>query len=326
MPGNRPVYEILENPLEGEVLAAFLRADEALSRLDERLTLSELASPLASRLLYRNACGVMHDEGCLVHLEDLVLLDGHAFSGAMYADLSAGLGILKLWQGCLRGDAGLLLQAPMPGEADRLDVDGDAAGSEERPELFWDRDWDQPGRLQDWQRVRQATTALPALLAAAIAWDAWHVLQPEQQGCWRSTLVAALVLRARGKTRKFLLPLASGQRRLGKRWMANQPPSQRLVLFLEIVDAAVKITADELAGLKGAQERMRLKVTGAQKNSHLAALAELLIAKPLVSIPMATKALRVSKQAVRLMLSKLGSTPREITGRSRFRCWTVMPR
>jgi hypothetical protein len=41
------------------------------------------------------------------------------------------------------------------------------------------------------------------------------------------------------------------------------------------------------------------------------------------SIPLANKELGVSKPALRLIIQQLGSAPREITERSRYRCWTV---
>ena len=119
MPTKLPIYQIPENPFEPSILDAFLRVDEALSRLDERAKLSALQAAWSQRLLYRNACAAMHTQNCLVPLEDLVLLDGHAYSGTMYADLSAALGILKFWQTGLREDGAMLLRSPMPGEMPR---------------------------------------------------------------------------------------------------------------------------------------------------------------------------------------------------------------
>ena len=43
----------------------------------------------AERLLYSEACATLHAERPLVHLEDLVLLDGSAFSGLMTPELSS---------------------------------------------------------------------------------------------------------------------------------------------------------------------------------------------------------------------------------------------
>ena len=86
------------------------------------------------------------------------------------------------------------------------------------------------------------TSRLPPLLAAAIAWDAWHTLAPEQQGSWRAPLLAALVLRARAKTRQFLLPIGTGQWLLRKSWKAGAPYAPRILEFLDIVAAAVKVS------------------------------------------------------------------------------------
>ena len=269
----------------------------------------------------------MHTQNCLVYLEDLVLLDGHAFSGTMYPDLSCGLGILKMWQKGLEDDPLMLLRAPMPGEMPRplaSQVPGDPTAMHDVPDFFWDPDWDEAGRLRQWRQVWQATDRLPPLLAAAIVWDAWHTLSPEQQGTWRSTLLAALVMRARGKTRHLLLPLDTGQRLSRKRWDIRHDYAERMTTFFDMVAYAVQAAGHELDSLSSAHERMRLKIRDAPKNSRLPALADLMVAKPVVSIPLACKELRISKQALRIMIPRLGSTPREITERRRYRCWSVI--
>ena len=326
MPANSAIYEIPEKPLDELMLDAFLRVDEALSKLEERARLSPLRAAWSQRLLYRNACAAMHTQNCLVYLEDLVLLDGHAFSGAMYPDLSSGLGILKLWQRGLQEQSLTLLRAPMPGELPRAlssAVVGDPMSVRDRPDFFFDPDWDETGRLDRWRRVWQETSRLPPLLAAAIAWDAWHGIMPEQQGTWRAPLLAALVLRARAKTRQLLLPIDTGQWLLRKGWRRPDTYSRRILTFLDIVASAVKHAGAELDGLESARERMILKLKNVRKSSRLADLIDLLIGKPLVSIPLACKELRISKQALRLLIPRLGSTPREITERNRYRCWTV---
>ena len=86
----------------------------------------------------------------------------------------------------------------------------------------------------------------------------------------------------------------------------------------------MKHAGSELSQLESAKERMTLKLRGVRKNSRMADLIELLIAKPIVSIPLACKELRISKQALRLLIPRLGSTPREISERRRYRCWTIM--
>lgn len=323
-----PIYEIPENPFETKILDGLFRVDEGLSKLVERARLSdELQAPWAHRLLYRNACAAMLAQHCLVYLEDLVLLDGHAFAGVMSPELSCGLGILKLWQKALRVDSATLLRAPMPGEMPRplsSELAGEAQDTGGQPDYFWDPNWDQAGRLAQWRRVWQATDRLPPLLAAGIVWDAWHTLQPEQQGTWRSTLLAGLVLRARAKTRRLLVPLDTGQKLLGKTWNARLSFSERMDTFLSIVDRAVVSAGGELDAVAGARERMRLRVARGRKGSRLTDLVDLMIARPLVSIPLAVKELGVSKQAIRNMIARLGSSAREITDRKRYRCWSLI--
>ncbi len=327
MSTKQPEYELPEKPLEDKMLDAFLLVDEALSKLEERARLSQLVDSWSRRLLYRNACAAMHSQNCLVYLQDLVLLDGHAFKGRMDPDLSCALSILRLWQRGLQEQPLTLLRAPMPGELPRplsSEVIGDPMSVKDRPDFFFDPDWDEAGRLDGWRRVWQETNRLPPLLAAAITWDAWHTLTPEQQGPWRAPLLAALVLRARAKTRQFLLPIDTGQWLLRKRWLATATYPQRLQTFLDIAAAAVKHAGSELDGLESARERMHLKLKTVRRNSRLADLIDLLIAKPIVSIPLACKELRISKQALRLLIPHLGSTPREISERRRYRYWTVM--
>lgn len=326
MPENIPQFVLTEEYPSSAVLDALLDTDDQLVRLDERIRASPVGRACAQRLLYRNACAAMQNQACMVYLEDLVLLDGHSFSGVMYADLSAALFILKLWQSALAENAAGLLDASMPGERERpLSgwVPVDPSLTRDRPDMFYDAEWDEAERLRRWRIVLQRTSRMPPLLAAATIWDAWHTLQPEQQGTWRAHLLASLVLRARGKTRQLLLPLDHGQRLCRKGWRAVDDASTRILTVFEIVRAAIKGCATELDGLASAKERMSFKLGDVQKNSRLPQLVDLLIAKPLVSIPFAAKALGVSQHAVRKMLPKLGSTPREISDRLRYRCWTV---
>lgn len=328
MPKELPIYAVPDILADEAVLGQFLSVDERLVRLDERAAIfqktSDLRSPWGERLLYRNACSGLHAQGGLVHLEDLVLLDGYAFSQVMSPDLSCAFGNLRLWKVALTEDADVLLRSPMPGEVHRsLALEGASASAYERPDAFYDPEWDQAGRLKRWRDAVAATSKLPPLLAAAIAWDAWHALMPEQQGSWRATLLAALVLKARSRCTGWMVPLDTGQYVLRKVWRATDPAAKRIAMFLDIADASVQHAKKELTGLASARERLLLRLKGARKNSRLPDLVDLLISRPLVSIPMAQRSLRLSKQAIARMLSQLGSTPREISERRRYRCWTV---
>ena len=173
------------------------------------------------------------------------------------------------------------------------------------------------------ERRTEETKRLPPLLAAAIAWDAWLMLEPDQRGAWRAPLIAALVLKARAKTRHVLLPLDTGRRFAKYRRHANHDLAARLTGFLEWARIAAEQSIKDLDTLTLAAEMLRSKLKGRRRNSRLPALVDLLLSRPLVSVPMAAKALRCSNQAVEAMLPMLGSIPREMTGRSRYRVWGI---
>ena len=195
-----------ELPLQA-LLAPLLAADDAIARLDERARISPLREGWLARMLYREACASRLAAGELVHLEDLVLLDGGALTTTMTPDLSSAWHVLGVWRRASNANPVELLRSRRPGE-----FVVSSAQPVDAPEYFYDPNWNEDARFAEWRSVMEVTKHLPPLLAAAIAWDAWLVLEPDQRGAWRASLIAALVLKARAKTRHFLLPLDTGRR------------------------------------------------------------------------------------------------------------------
>ena len=62
----------------------------------------------------------------------------------------------------------------------------------------------------------------------------------------------------------------------------------------------------------------------AREGSRLPQLVKLLLEKPVISVPMAAKLLKVSNRAVDAMLNELGFIPRELSGRGRYRVWGIV--
>ena len=105
------------------------------------------------------------------------------------------------------------------------------------------------------------------------------------------------------------------------------PPTvsaQRLTGFLDWMLAAAMRAGKDLDSLILAQELMRPKLACRRRNSRISGLAELLLARPLVSAPMAARSLKVSQQAIQQMLRELAPVPRELSGRSRYRVWGIL--
>jgi hypothetical protein len=313
-------YENPENLLSGPLLDPLLRAEDALARLDERARTSPLREGWQARLLYGEACASRLAEGELVHLEDLVLLDNGALMGGITPDLSSAWHVLGVWRKAAKLDAAELLRAERPGEIAAVA----AAPAGDAPDYFFEADWNGAERLEAWRRVLRETRDLPALVAAALAWDAWLVLEPEQRSAWRGPLIAALVMKVRGKTRHLLLPIDTGRRFAAYRRHPNHDLAARVAGFLDWVSTASERANKELDRLVLAEELLRTRLQGRRRNSRLPALVDLLLSKPLVSVPMAAKALKCSNQAVEAMLQQLGSTPRELTGRGRYRAWGIV--
>jgi hypothetical protein len=311
-------YAIPEKLPLNAILAPLLAAEDAIARLDERARNSPLRKGWIERLLYREACASRLAAGELVHLEDLVLLDGGALTSTMTPDLSSAWHVLGVWRRASKADPLQLLQSQRPGELITgiiLPIDA--------PDYFYDPNWNEDARLTEWRRVLEETKRLPPLLAATIAWDSWLMLEPDQRGAWRAPLIAALVLRARAKTRQFLLPLDTGRRFAKYRRHPNHDLATRLAGFLEWARTAAEQSIKDLDTLTLAAEMLRSKLKGRRRNSRLPVLVDLLLSRPLVSVPMAAKALRCSNQAVEAMLLLLGSIPREMTGRGRYRAWGI---
>ena len=101
--------------------------------------------------------------------------------------------------------------------------------------LVYDLDWDEGARLQQWLGVVEDTRALPPLLAAALAFDAWITIEPLQHRPWLGALVVSGLLRARGKARHHLPCLNWALRQLPHDRRRSRDHATRLAAFLEAV-------------------------------------------------------------------------------------------
>jgi hypothetical protein len=62
-----------------------------------------------------------------------------------------------------------------------------------------------------------------------------------------------------------------------------------------------------------------------RSNSKLPELVDLFLSRPLVTVPLGAKLLKVTPKAIDLMLGQLGGAlPRELTGRTRYCAWGIV--
>jgi hypothetical protein len=190
--------------------------------------------------------------------------------------------------------------------------------------LVYDEDWDEEARLAEWRECLGRTQNLPPLMAASVALDVWEEIGPLQRSAWLGPLLAAALLRSRGKTRHCLTALHSGFRQAKYRRVGRDDLETRLVKFACAIETMAKADSKELDRLTLARELLLRKCKGRRANSRMPQLVDLCLASPVVTVPLAAKELRVSPQATTTMIDELSSNLRELTGRGRYRAWAVV--
>jgi hypothetical protein len=360
-------YKILD-PMPWDRLAKPLAAaEDALARLDERLSKSPIREGFVARTHFSDACASLWLDGELVHLEDLVLHDALMDVRSPTAELVRAHVVLRARRKLAAAEPGWVLTpagleslrgrtsaaARDVAAEDRMGVDndweeGDAEWSKslaaidaavarsekvlageaierrppaDRPSLVYDLDWDEDSRLAEWRRVVEDTKGLPPTLAAIIAADAWAEIEPLQNQSWLGRLLAADLLRGRGKTRSHLTTLCIGLKATPqqRRWMRQ--PAMRLEVALEALSASADDGLKEHDRLTLARARFERRLAGRRSNSGLPALLELMTATPIASAALIADRLGVSKRAATSLATEFGL--REVTGRARYRAWAV---
>jgi hypothetical protein len=185
--------------------------------------------------------------------------------------------------------------------------------------LIYDEDFDEAGRLADWRREVESTRELPPTLAAAVALEAWHDIEPLERRNWLGAQLVADALRQRGKALSHLPCLNVGLRATPRERRQSQDRTTRIGAALGAIQAAAQAGLEELDRLALAEARFRRRCQKLKSNARLPALAEFVLSKPLVTAPMIAQHLNVSARAAQDMAPALGL--RELTGRTRFRAW-----
>jgi hypothetical protein len=188
-----------------------------------------------------------------------------------------------------------------------------------------DPDYDASSRLMAWLDALRAAEDAPAVLATAIALDAWLMLEPAERRGEVGFALAATILRQRDIAVHHLPALGLGYRKGRFRWSPHQAQGVRLAGLIDAMQGSARLADSDLKRLMLAREVMLRRCEGRRGNSKLPQLVDLFMASPLVTVQMATEKLKVTQQAVEVMLKELGpSLPRELTGRKRYRAWGIV--
>jgi hypothetical protein len=193
-----------------------------------------------------------------------------------------------------------------------------------RSHLVYDPDQDEAEAEDLCLDVVQRTSHWPAIAAAAVAWNAWLDLNLYTRLPWLGLIMAAAILRARGLT-THLLPLAAGFKQSKFRPQGREGAKEKLEGFCQVLEEALSIAHKDLDRLILARELMSRVTAKTRSNSKLPELVELFLSRPLVTVPLGAKLLKVTPKAIDLMLAQLGGArPRELTGRTRYRAWGIV--
>ena len=106
----------------------------------------------------------------------------------------------------------------------------------------------------------------------------------------------------------------------------KRPPSKsdqatRIAAVLDTMTAACIQGLSDHDRWLAARDRLTRKLTGRRSTSSLPALADLVVASPIVSATMVAKELSISTRAALDLIGELDL--REMTGRGRYRAWEM---
>jgi hypothetical protein len=301
-------------------------AGEALTRLDERLRGHTLASGWTARMDFHEACASISVEGGLVHLEDVILADAMMHRRAPDPELSRAVEVLRARRLIRRhGAAWTFSEEGVRGLRNRIDGLQETSVRGEGPAGYWQVETDDGEGLASWKRLLRETAPLPAVVAAAIAYDAWLAAPPFQRDAWLGRQFLAAELQRRAKARHHLPTLSVGLRQASVHELSFRrlTPAARVTEFLKAVEAGALFGVKELERLTLARELMERRLARRRASSHLPELIALFLGAPLVTASLAAKTLGISTQAARGLIGELAGAVREMTDRRRYRAWSI---
>lgn len=216
--------------------------------------------------------------------------------------------------------------APRAADSPDVDAAGQWANAREAlpnslGPLIRDLDWNEDLRLTDWLAVvdRLRGENMPAVMQAAIAWEAWQDIEPLQHQHWLGTLLVAALLRQTGKVGSHLFCLHAGLRIVPRDRRKSPLRTTRLLAALDAFAEAAAAGLKEHDRLVMGKGQMERRLRKRRKNSSLPALIELVLARPVVSAGLIAAELKISQRAALDLVAELGI--REVTGRGRYRAW-----
>jgi hypothetical protein len=328
------------------VFSTLARAEDALSRLDERVRACDFRAGWTARLDFSEAIAwgwtaggavaaedlVLHDQNMDVRMPDDALRAAHGLIRARRKAASVGPELLSpagaAWLSGRRrmppaplGEAGATGE---PSNADTPDMLGRLAAGLVR--LSRGTTEDLEGAMADWLgplAVRDRET--PLLLRAAVALEAWRIVDPLPRQTYVGPILVAQWLRHRRRVRSHLPGFETGFRVESRRQgdPRGLPLGARITYWLRVIAESAEHGLEELNRLELARQVAMAKIGERRAHSHLKDVVSLLLEHPIVTAPLVAERLKLSPQTARRLIGELGATVREISGQTRYRAWRL---
>lgn len=326
---------------EERVFRALARAEDQISRLDERAKACGFTAGWRDRADMRATIARMGVEGELIHPEDLLLhalgMDSRMPERALLRASALLRARQKAWRGgeevlSWRGVVWLTgrVGAPPPvAGRPSLAVGGPGVGGLAEITGFFERlakgQADSPrAAVEDCLEVLDVTAGASPVMMAAALMEAWRVADPVPGQSGLGGLLAAQVLHTQRRFTAGLFPLEVSLRR------RPRPPrldwaslGARLGFWFECFERSAALELAELDRLATQKALLERKVAGGRRHSKAPALAALAVHRPVLTTEIIVRELGVTPQGCGLLLKRFGGLLQEVTGRSSYRVWRL---
>ena len=325
------------------MFSALARAEDRVSRLDERARASGFIDGWRARADVRAVIAALATDGQLVQPEDLILRDVNAdtrlpdpgvtrASAMLRSRRRANRGGEELlgWQG-ISWLCGLTKQAPPPGPRPTARVLPRPAegGTLAALTAFFDglakHDTEAPrAGVEECLGVLDLDVRLPPLLQAAAFLEAWRIADPLPAHRAAGAIAAALILKSSRRFTAALFPLDTGPRRRAMpARLAWAPLAQRLAHWLGVIELAAELELEEITRLGHQKALLERKAAGGRRHSKAPAFAALAVEHPVLTTELIVRGLGVTPQGGLQLVKRFGGALHEVTGRSRYRVWRL---